>query len=151
MAALGTDFGGFRIVPGTGELEIEYGSAAALTFYRGGLPTTAVGAGLNIKISNAVTTDIPVGIAMKHVVSTGAASHFIPCMVRGVVWFTGVAAIATANGLNLIYVLSASDNPADLTVTAAGNSQAFGRIIAIEVTAVSGYVDMTQRHLAETA
>jgi hypothetical protein len=40
----------------------------------------------------------------------------------------------------------------DLTATAAGNTSAFGRIVAIEVTAVSGYVDQRQKAVvAETA
>lgn len=150
MAALGADFTGWRMIPGTGELSIEFSPGVAATFFKGALPTAAVGAS-QIKISNAVTTDIPVGIVEKKTVATGAASHTIPCWTRGVVWFTGVAAIASATGHNLLFITSASDNPADLTGTAAGNSQAFGRIINIEVTAVSGYVDMTQRHMAETA
>jgi hypothetical protein len=152
MAALAADFAGWRLVPGTGELCIEAGSAGAATFFRGAIATTAVATGAVIKVSNAITTDIPFGVVEKKTVSTGASSHFIPCWVRGVIWFTGVAAIATATGLALLYVLSASDNPADLTATAAGNSSAFGRIIGIEVTAVSGYVDLTQKALvAETA
>lgn len=150
MAALSADFNGWRICQGTGEISAEFVNAGAATFYRGGLPTAAVAA-VQIKVSNAVTTDIPVGVCEKKTVGTGAASHTIPCWTRGVVWFTGVAALAAANGYLPVYVLSASDNPADLTMTAAGNSQAFGRFIASEVTAVSGYVDMTQRHIAETA
>jgi hypothetical protein len=152
MAALAADSQSWRICPGTGEFSIEAGSAGAATYFRGAIATTAVAAATLIKISNAITTDIPFGVVEKKTVATGAASHFIPCWVRGVLWFTGVAAIANATGLALLYVLSASDNPADLTATAAGNSSAFGRIIGIEVTAVSGFVDLTQKALvAETA
>ena len=153
MAALSADFHGWRLIPGTGELSIE---AAAITtadeYYRGAIATVAVGAGVQIKVSNGVTTDIPFGIVEKRTTAASAAFPLIPCWVRGVVWFTGVAAIATASGLPLLYPLINSDNPADLTATAAGNCAAFGRVIAIEVTAVSGYVDLTQKALvAETA
>lgn len=147
MAALAASFAGWRLAQGSGELSIEAACSGAATFYRGAIATTAVGAGLLIKISNGVTTDIPFGLVEKQTVTTGASSHTIPCWVRGVIWFTGVAAIATASGLALLYPALNSDNPADLTVTAASNPAAFGRIIAIEVTAVSGYVDLTQKAL----
>jgi hypothetical protein len=152
MAALSDNFAGWRMIPGTGELCIEAAVAGADEFYRGAIATVAVGAGLLIKVTNGVTTDIPFGIVEKRTTATGASSHTIPCWVRGVVYFTGVAAIATASGLPLLYALANSDNPADLTATAAGNTSAFGRVIAIETTAVSGYVDMTQKAVvAETA
>jgi len=153
MAALADNFHGWRPIdvalPGN---VIE---AAAVTgadeYYRGAIATTAVAGGVQIKVTNAVTTDIPFGIVMKRTTAASAQFPLIPCFM-GIAWFTGVAAIATATGLLVLYVTSASDNPADLTVTAAGNSAAFGRIIAIEVTAVSGYVDQRQKYIpAETA
>lgn len=151
MAALATDFTGWRIVPGTGELALEFLSVTGtVTFFRGAIPQSAV-ASNQAKVSNGVTTDIPIGINEKRITTTAANTVMGPIWTRGVVWLTGVAAIAAASGLNLLFALSGSDNPADLTATAAGNSQAFGRIINIEVTTVSGYVDMTQRHIAETA
>jgi len=153
MAALADNFAGWRPIPGSGNLTLE---AAAITtadeYYRGAIATTAVGAGVQIKVSNGVTTDIPFGIVEKRTTAASAAFPLIPCICNGVIWFTGVAAIATATGLALLYPLINSDNPADLTATAAANCSAFGRIIAIEVTAVSGYVDQRQKSLvAETA
>ena len=152
MAALSDNFHGWRPIEATPGTILE---AAAITtadeYYRGAIATTAVGAGVQIKVSNGVTTDIPFGIVMKRTTSTAAQFPLIPCYT-GIVWFTGVAAIATATGLALLYALLNSDNPADLTATAAGNTAAFGRITAIEVTAVSGYVDQRQKALtAETA
>lgn len=151
MAALGTDFHGWKPIPNSGNLIIEAAVAGAATFYRGAIATSAVASNL-IKISNGVTTDIPYGIVEKRTVATGASSHTVPCYTNGVIWFTGVAAIAAANGLGTLYALLNSDNPADLTATAAGNTSAFGRIIQIEVTTVSGYVDQSQKAVtAETA
>jgi len=152
MAALADTFHGWRPIEATPGSIIE---AAAITtadeYYRGAIATTAVGAGVQIKVSNGVTTDIPFGIVMKRTSATSAQFPLIPCYL-GIVWFTGVAAIATATGLALLYALINSDNPADLTATAAGNSAAFGRIVSIEVTAASGYVDQRQKALvAETA
>jgi hypothetical protein len=150
MAALTTNFTGWRQVPGTGSLEIAAAASGADEFFFGAIATVAVGDGDNIKVTNGVTTDIPYGVVNQHVVAAG--NEIIPCITRGVIWFTGVAAIAAASGLPLLYALINSDNPADLTATAAGNTSAFGRIINIEVTAVSGYVDLTQKALvAETA
>lgn len=152
MAALADNFHGWRPIEATPGSYIE---AAAITtadeYYRGAIATTAVGAGVQIKVSNGVTTDLPFGIVTKRTTATAAQFPLIPCY-KGIVWFTGVAAIATATGLALLYPLLNSDNPVDLTATAAGNCSAFGRIIAIEVTAVSGYVDQRQNALvAETA
>jgi len=152
MAALADNFHGWRPIEATPGSIIE---AAAITtadeYYRGAIATTAVGAAVQIKVSNGVTTDIPFGIVMKRTTAASAGFPIIPCYT-GLVWFTGVAAIATATGLALLYALINSDNPADLTATAAGNTAAFGRITAIEVTAVSGYVDQRQKALvAETA
>lgn len=152
MAALADNFHGWRPTQLGSEHTIE---AAAITtadeYYRGAIATTAVGAGVQIKVSNGVTTDIPFGIVEKRTTATAAQFPLIPCYT-GTVWLTGVAAIATATGLALLYPLLNSDNPADLTATAAGNCSAFGRIVAIEVTAVSGYVDQRQKALvAETA
>ena len=152
MAALADNFHGWREVPGGGSQYFEAFVNGADEFYRGAIATTAVGAGLLIKVTNGVTTDIPFGIVAKRTTATGASSHSIPCYGNGVVWLTGVAAIATATGLALLYEALNSDNPADLTATAAGNTSAFGRILQIEVTAVSGYVDQAQKSLvAETA
>jgi hypothetical protein len=152
MAALAADFHGWRICQGTGELSIEGSVLAADEFYRGAIASAAVAGSANIKVSNGVTTDIPFGIVEKRTTATAINSHTVPCWVRGVVWFTGVAAIATGTGLNILYPLINSDNPADLTATAAGNLSAFGRILGIEVNAVSGYVDLTQKAIvAETA
>ena len=153
MAALADNFHGWRVPGNGGNMKIE---CAAITtadeYYRGAIATTAVGAGVQIKVSNGVTTDIPYGIVEKRTTSTAAQFPLIPCYINGVIWFTGVAAIATATGLALLYALLNSDNPVDLTATAAGNTSAFGRIIAIEVTAVSGYVDQSQKAIvAETA
>lgn len=151
MTALADNFHGWRATQLGSEHTIEAAVAGADEFYRGAIATTAVGAGLLIKVTNAVTTDIPFGIVEKRTTATGASSHTIPCY-QGTVWLTGVAAIATATGLALLYPLASSDNPADLTATAAANLSAFGRIVAIEVTAVSGYVDQRQKALvAETA
>ena len=152
MAALADNFHGWRPIEATPGSIIE---AAAITtadeYYRGAIATTAVGAAVQIKVSNGVTTDIPFGIVMKRTTAASAGFPIIPCYT-GLVWFTGVAAIATATGLALLYALLTSDNPVDLTATAAGNTAAFGRITAIEVTAVSGYVDQRQKALvAETA
>ena len=152
MAALSDNFHGWRPIEATPGSIIE---AAAITtadeYYRGAIATTAVGAGVQIKVTNAVTTDIPFGIVMKRTTAASAQFPLIPCYL-GIVWFTGVAAIATATGLALLYAAANSDNPADLTATAAGNTSAFGRIIAIDVTAVSGYVDQRQKAVvAETA
>lgn len=152
MAALADNFHGWRPIPGGGGQSYEAAVSGADEFYRGAIATTAVGAGLLIKVTNGVTTDIPFGIVEKRTTATGASSHLIPCWTNGVVWFTGVAAIATATGLNVLYALLNSDNPADLTATAAGNTSAFGRIVSIETTAVSGYVDQAQKAVvAETA
>jgi hypothetical protein len=151
VAALSASFTGWRIPSNHGNLKIEAACAGAATFYRGAIATAAVASNL-IKISNAVTTDIPYGIVEKQTVTTGASSHTIPCWINGVIWFTGVAAIAAATGFGTVYQLASSDNPADLTATAAGNTSAFGRIIMIEVTAVSGYIDQGQKAVtAETA
>ena len=152
MAALADNFHGWRPIEATPGSMIE---CAAITtadeYYRGAIATTAVGAGVQIKVSNGVTTDIPFGIVMKRTTAASAQFPLIPCYT-GIVWFTGVAAIATATGLAILYPLATSDNPADLTATAAANCSAFGRITAIEVTAVSGYVDQRQKSLvAETA
>lgn len=151
MAALADNFHGWRPTQLGSEHTIEAAVSGADEFYRGAIATTAVGAGLLIKVTNGVTTDIPFGIVEKRTTSTGASSHIIPCYT-GTVWLTGVAAIATATGLALLYATLNSDHPADLTATAAGNTSAFGRIVAIEVTAVSGYVDQRQKAVvAETA
>jgi len=151
MAALTAAFVGWRLIEGSGELAIETACAGAATFFRGAIATAAVASNL-IKVSNAITTDIPYGIVEKQTITTGASSHTIPCWVRGVIWFTGVAGIAAATGLNPIGPLASSDNPADMVAIATNNPQALGRIIAIEVTAVSGYVDLTQRAvIAEVA
>jgi hypothetical protein len=152
MAALADNFHGWRPIEATPGSYIE---AAAITtadeYYRGAIATTAVGAAVQIKVSNGVTTDIPFGIVTKRTTAAAAGFPLIPCYL-GIVWFTGVAAIATATGLLTLYSLLNSDNPADLTATAAGNTSAFGRIISIEVTAVSGYVDQRQKAVvAETA
>lgn len=152
MAALADNFHGWRPIEATPGSYIE---AAAITtadeYYRGAIATTAVGAGVQIKVTNGVTTDIPFGIVCKRTTAASAQFPLIPCYL-GITWFTGVAAIATATGLALLYALLTSDNPVDLTATAAGNTSAFGRIISIEVTAVSGYVDQRQKALvAETA
>lgn len=152
MAALADNFHGWRIVPGTGHINMEITSGAVTEeWYRGAIGTTAVGAGVTLKVTNGVTTDIPFGIVEKRTSTTGTAV-LIPCVVNGVLWFTGVAGITNAAGLNPIYALLTSDNPADLTATAAGNTSAFGRIIAVETTAVSGYIDQSQKYaVAETA
>jgi hypothetical protein len=152
VSALADNFHGWRPIGSTDRgIFPEVAVAGADEFYRGAIATTAVGAGLLIKVTNGVTTDVPLGIVARRTTATGASSHLIPCWV-GLTWFTGVVAIATATGLALLYPLLNSDNPADLTATAAGNCSAFGRITAIEVTAVSGYVDSNQRGLtAETA
>lgn len=152
MAALADNFHGWRVVPGTGAISMEITSGAVTEeWYRGAIGTTAVGAAVTLKVTNGVTTDIPFGIVEKRTSTSGTAA-LIPCTVNGVIWFTGVAGIATASGLQVLYPLLNSDNPADLTATAAGNCSAFGRIIAIETTAVSGYIDQAQKYaVAETA
>lgn len=152
MAALSDNFHGWRPIEATPGSYIE---AAAVTgadeYYRGAIATTAVAGGVQIKVTNGVTTDIPFGIVTKRTSALSAQFPLIPCYL-GIVWLTGVAAIATANGLTTLYEALNSDNPVDLTATAAGNTSAFGRIISIEVTAVSGYVDQRQKAVvAETA
>jgi len=155
MAALADNFHGWRPVPGTGGITLAMPvipSVASDEFYRGAIVTqAATPAGL--KVTNAVTTDRPCGINQTRYTSVNAATiQLIDIWMKGVVWFTGVAAIATASVTYNIYPLASSDNPADLTATAAGNCSAFGTILAIEVTAVSGYIDLDRTAImAETA
>lgn len=155
MAALTGNFHGWRPVPGTGGITLAMPvipSVASDEFYRGAIVTqAATPAGL--KVTNAVTTDRPCGINQTRYTSVNAATvQLIDIWQRGVVWFTGVAAIETASVSLLLYPLASSDNPADLTATAANNCSAFGTVLAIEVTQVSGYVDLERIALmAETA
>ena len=155
MAALADNYHGWRPVPGTGGISLEMPvipSVASDEFYRGAIVTqAATPAGL--KVTNGITTDRPCGINETRYTSVNAATiQLVKVWQRGVVWFTGVAAIATASVSLLLYPLLNSDNPADLTATAAGNCSAFGTCLAIEATAVSGYVDLDRIALmAETA
>lgn len=151
MAALADNFHGWRICPGTGELCIEtqvIPSIASDEFYRGAIGSQlATPTGLTV--ANANDTNRTHGIVEKRYTSVNAATiQPVPVWVRGVVWFTGVAAIVIAANTVPIYPLLNSDNPADLTLTGAGNLGALGTVLAMEVTAVSGYVDMTQKAAA---
>ena len=143
MAALAADFHGWKVARGFPFFEINERADGADTFFRGAIATTATGDG-QVKVTNGVTTDNSIGIVSAQKVAT-AANDAVPIISRGILWFTGVAAIAIASNHELLYPLLNSDNPADMTATAAGNCGAFGRIIGVEVTAVSGYVDINDR------
>ena len=157
MAALADNFHGWRICLGTGELRMAMPvipSVASDEFYRGAIATeVGTGTATGAKVTNGVTTDRPIGVIETRFTSVNTATEqLIDVWRRGVIWFTGVAAITTANVTSLLYPLLNSDNPADLTATAAGNCSALGELLGIEVTAVSGYVDMSQKAaIAETA
>jgi hypothetical protein len=143
MAALAADFHGWKVVRGHPYFESNQRGDGADVFYRGAIATTATGDG-QVKVTNGVTTDNSIGIVSAQ---TTVASANDPVLIisRGILWFTGVAAIAIASNHELLYPLLTSDNPADLTATAAGNCGALGRILEVEVTAVSGYVDISDR------
>jgi hypothetical protein len=145
MAALGDNFHGWRPVRGSPLFASKQPCAAAATFFRGAICTGATGVG-KIKVSNGVTTDVAFGVVTERVTTT-AADQLVEVLSRGIVWFTGVAAIAHASNRELLYPLLTSDNPADLTATAAGNCGALGRVLQIEVTAVSGYLDLSDQAL----
>lgn len=143
MAALTADFHDWRICRGTGCLSIEMAVTGADTFYRGSMGVVTLNTG-TFELDNA-DADQYAGISEEHLVATAAGELLTVWMPRGVFWFTGVSAIATANIQDLLYCTAASDNPADLTATEAGATSAVGRCIAVEVTAVSGYIDCSDR------
>lgn len=148
MAALSANFEGFRPIQGSGLFSIEIGMNSALTFFRGTLGHVTVGTGKLIK-ANADGDDFW-GVVEKPIVGT-AADQLVVTWARGIFWFTGVSAFTHANNAKLMAATAASDNPADLTPQTTGTCGAAGRLIGIEVTAVSGYLDISDRSAAANA
>lgn len=142
MAALTADVANWRIVPTSGILILEVGVNGAATFFRGGLACITPGTG-KPQIANADADEF-FGVTEKKLVAT-AANQLTTFVTRGVVWFTGAANLTIANVGKLFAATAASDNPADLLVQAAGNPGAAGRLLAVDVTAVSGYIDLSDR------
>lgn len=140
--ALSADYQNWGPCMGTGELEIEGQSNAALTFFRGALAHIALGTG-KLLISNADATEFS-GIVTKKVVTT-AADQPVVHQVRGVIWVGGCAGMALASIGKSVGATAADDSPASIIVQATPNPGAMGRCIGVIVTGSSGYIDLTQK------
>ena len=145
--ALSADFHGWRLIPRTGELSMNGSVTGADTFYKGACLSvdadTAVG---TVELDNA-NVDQAWGICENRLVAT-AAGDLVTGWVRGVFWLTGNTAglVIVNHGLTLGET-AGSDDPADLVISGIGTCGAMGTLLHVEVTAVSGYIDLSQRSL----
>lgn len=77
-------------------------------------------------------------------VTISAADEPVKVHVLGV-WWVAAGGIADGDNFALFAPTAASDNPADLINQAAGTPGALGRLIHVDVTGTSGWLDLGQR------
>lgn len=106
-------------------------------FYRGALLTYAVGTGTAVCTSLDASEFL--GVCAERKTFSGTAG-VIKVLVGGVFWFAA-ANITNANYGKAVACTAASDNPADLVVLGAGTTGQVGKIIHVDVSATSGWVD----------
>jgi len=142
--ALTADFHSWRMVPGTGELSLQGSVTGADTFYKGALLNITPATG-TVEVANA-DADQFWGINEAQLVAAGAA-ELVTGWVRGVYWVTGVAGLTTVVTGLTVAATAASDDPADIVISAGGTVGAMGTLLHVEVSGASGYIDLTQRSL----
>ena len=109
-------------------------ASGADIFYKGALVVFS-GTG---QINCVSTADLePAGVVMEYANIT-AANQLVRVAWHGLFKFNNTA-FTIANTGALFYATAASDNPADLTVTATSNTAAFGNLIQVDDDATNGW------------
>lgn len=109
-------------------------AAGADIFYKGALVVYSSG-----QIVCTGTADAePAGVVMEQVTTT-AANQLVRVLWHGLFKFNNTA-FTIANQGAIFYCAVNSDNPADLTATATGNTAAFGSLIQCDDDATNGWI-----------
>jgi hypothetical protein len=122
-------------------------ASVADTFYKGAICTYNASG----QITCTAAADLEVaGICMENKVIT-AANQMVLIAWRGLFKFS-CTAFTIANQGALFYALVTSDNPADLTATATGNTAAVGMLLQVDDDAVNGwmFIDAARKAVSAT-
>ncbi len=115
-------------------------------FYLGAVVCITDGAGtVNAVAANA---DQTIGFCMERV--TTAASTPVRVAISGT-WWVQATLLADAALLTTCHAKATSDNPSEIVVTAAGAPAALGLLIHVDVTTVSGWIDLDRRNISTNA
>ncbi len=146
MAALSANLAGFpvydgsaRNIPTGGDQGLVF-KVGAITdeFYLGAIATYAVGTGLVVVTS--LDASEFAGVIAKRASFTGSAGT-CQLFIDGVFWFANTN-FTDANYGKAFAATAASDNPADLVTLGAGTTGQVGRLMHVDVTATSGWLDI---------
>ena len=123
--------------------ERQYGANAADEYYRGAIVCSSAGATVGLTVVDNADADTTLGVCTERV-TIAAQDEVVSVATHGVWWFT-CANFEKANLWGLFAPAAASDDPADLDDLAGGTPSALGTLIHNDVTATSGWLDLTQR------
>lgn len=126
--------------PSTPRGEFTYGATGADEYYFGAIVCATSGLALVTNADGVAT----LGFHMDRKTITAATQPVKVCVLG--VWWVAATDFADADSLMLGMAPTAgSDNPADLINTSAATPQTLGLCIHIDVTATSGWIDLSQR------
>lgn len=121
----------------------QFAPTAADIYYRGGLAHKV--AANSLATLTPADADSYLGVVMEHAIVT--TSSLVWLATTGKFWFTGVATFTNAN-VNGIFAIQATDlfdNPATLDVQGAGDAGACGKLVTVDATTVSGWLNTNVR------
>ena len=146
MAALSADASPLpRSDPRVPALSFFYKATGADEYFRGAVVCETAGKALLTNLNAAETLGFSLGR-----VTVAAADEPVEVAIGGV-WWVEATLLADAALITTVHPLAASDNPADLVVTAATNPGALGLLIHVDVTTTSGWIDLGQRSIPTNA
>ena len=123
-----------------------YKAFGADEFYLGAVVcATAAGRKANATAANA---DLCMGFCMERV--TAVTDTPIRVAISGI-WWVQATLLADAALLTLAHAKATSDNPSEIVVTAAGAPAALGLLVHVDVTTVSGWIDLDRRNVSTNA
>ena len=128
-----------------GGMALLYPANAADEFYIGAIVCASAAATVGFVVVDNADADTTLGIGLDRVTVT-ASGDLVEVWVKGV-WWIAAAGFTDANFYAVFAPTAASDNPADLILTAIGTPSSLGTLIHISTTAVDGYLDLDQRVL----
>ena len=130
--------------PATPVIERTYLCDAADTFYLGCIPSVKNADG-HIYLDNA-DADWGLGFCTKKVV-TAAQDDPVVVAITGIWWITAAACANASLLQKQLHPLAGSDNPADVTATAATNCGGLGLLVHVDATGVSGWINLDIRNI----